>query len=165
MQFTFQIYEITVTSDSDWISIAQLVRHLQNIESHANNNNDAKNDLIHGCVSLLTSAPRRNWGQYRETLRKSKISIIFNCKINPKINNIISDKTNTAILAAIDASLFVVCLDSEQQNSSDLTRSAKEKLKQILCGGGPFLNGGNRWFDKTCQVTSNKLHIICVMKQ
>uniref|UniRef100_A0A0N5A0I5 Carn_acyltransf domain-containing protein n=1 Tax=Parastrongyloides trichosuri TaxID=131310 RepID=A0A0N5A0I5_PARTI len=77
-------------------------------------------------VGSLTCANRDTWAKARKNLEKSHIS---------------SDS-----LAAIDSSLFLLCLD-------DLNSTDPQELVQSLLIG---FNGANRWFDKCFQCIVDK---------
>uniref|UniRef100_A0A452H9Y4 Choline/carnitine acyltransferase domain-containing protein n=1 Tax=Gopherus agassizii TaxID=38772 RepID=A0A452H9Y4_9SAUR len=49
-------------------------------------------------------------------------------------------------------SLFTVCLDAPVLKVSD-ERYPSRVAAQMLHGGGSYSNSGNRWFDKTLQVS------------
>lgn len=62
------------------------------------------------------------------------------------------DKTNKESVRSIEKSIFTVCLDAPMPRvSDDIYRS--RVAAQMLHGGGSRWNSGNRWFDKTLQVS------------
>lgn len=72
-----------------------------------------------------------------------------------------SDRTNKDSVRAIQKSIFTVCLDAPMLRVSDemyLSRVAA----QMLHGGGTRWNSGNRWFDKTLQVSEFLRIIQCL---
>jgi len=64
----------------------------------------------------------------------------------------VPDKTNKDSVRAIQKSIFTVCLDAPKPSVSDMMYHNKVAA-QMLHGGGSRWNSGNRWFDKTLQVT------------
>lgn len=64
----------------------------------------------------------------------------------------VPDKTNKESVRAIQKSIFTVCLDAPKPRVSDEMYHNKVAA-QMLHGGGSRWNSGNRWFDKTLQVT------------
>lgn len=64
-----------------------------------------------------------------------------------------SDKTNKESVRAIQKSIFTVCLDAPMPRVSDEMYQSRVAA-QMLHGGGARWNSGNRWFDKTLQVSS-----------
>ncbi len=81
----------------------------------SSNNADSKG------IGILTSLPRNDWADIRETLFK------------------IDDK-NKENIKKIENSIFVVCLDEENPTTM-------EEISSMMLHG----NGKNRWFDKTLQ--------------
>lgn len=66
------------------------------------------------------------------------------------------DKTNKESVRVIEKSICTVCLDAPMPRvSEDIYKS--RVAAQMLHGGGSRLNSGNRWFDKTLQVTAGAL--------
>ena len=63
------------------------------------------------------------------------------------------DKTNKESVRAIQKSIFTVCLDAPMPQMSE-QRYQSRVAAQMLHGGGSRWNSGNRWFDKTLQVSS-----------
>jgi len=83
-------------------------------------------------VGIITATNRTDW------------SVAYNA--------LCQDPTNLSNLETIASALFIVCLDEETQNKSDVYRSLKDQFRQMLTGAGTKFNGSNRWFDKTLQV-------------
>ncbi|XP_046399953.1 carnitine O-palmitoyltransferase 2, mitochondrial-like [Ischnura elegans] len=77
-------------------------------------------------IAALTTLNRNCWASIRKRIREIS-------------------KANAESLQAIDASLFVLCLDDCCE------RDPPSLLHCILCG-----NGGNRWFDKSFNLIVNK---------
>ncbi len=69
------------------------------------------------------------------------------------VQTFLANSSNADALRVLETCLFVVCLDERVQNWTDLERSHKSNFEQMLHGHGPFMNGANRWFDKTIQVS------------
>ena len=67
------------------------------------------------------------------------------------------DKTNKKSVWAIQRSIFALCLDGAMPQVSDETYRSSAAV-QMLHGGGSQWNSGNRWFDKTLQVTRTRTH-------
>lgn len=65
------------------------------------------------------------------------------------------DKTNKESVRAIQKSIFTVCLDAPMPQVSDGLYQSRVAA-QMLHGGGARWNSGNRWFDKTLQVSSRQ---------
>ena len=63
-----------------------------------------------------------------------------------------ADKTNKESVRAIQKSIFSVCLDAPMPRVSDELYQSRVAA-QMLHGGGARWNSGNRWFDKTLQVS------------
>lgn len=62
------------------------------------------------------------------------------------------DDTNKRSVSAIQRSIFTLCLDGATPRVTEETYRSSAAV-QMLHGGGSQLNSGNRWFDKTLQVT------------
>ncbi|MED6282782.1 hypothetical protein CHARACLAT_001816 [Characodon lateralis] len=78
-------------------------------------------------IGLLTSDGRTEWAEARSVLMR--------------------ESTNRDSLDMIERCLCLVCLDEASgTEQSDTTRAA-----MMLHGGGPSMNGGNRWYDKPMQ--------------
>lgn len=56
-------------------------------------------------------------------------------------------------MRAIEKSIFTVCLDAPLASVSDDLYYSRAAA-QMLHGGGSRWNSGNRWFDKTLQVSA-----------
>lgn len=82
---------------------------------------------------LLTHGQRDTWANAYDNLMKS-------CK-------------NAESIAAIQKSLFVVCLDAYVSACSE--HKLNTQSNQILHGGTVCENAGNRWMDKTIQLVVN----------
>lgn len=69
------------------------------------------------------------------------------------------DKTNKESVRTIEKSICTVCLDAPMPRvSEDIYKS--RVAAQMLHGGGSRWNSGNRWFDKTLQVSADALKIL-----
>ncbi|KAL4640056.1 choline O-acetyltransferase-like [Arapaima gigas] len=78
-------------------------------------------------IGLLTSDGRTEWAEARALL--------------------IKDSTNRDSLDMIERCICLVCLD----NASGVELTDTNRALQMLHGGGPENNGGNRWYDKPMQ--------------
>lgn len=58
-------------------------------------------------------------------------------------------------MRAIQKSIFTVCLDAPMPRVSD-EKYQSRVAAQMLHGGGARWNSGNRWFDKTLQVSLDR---------
>uniref|UniRef100_A0A1I8B1B2 Choline O-acetyltransferase n=1 Tax=Meloidogyne hapla TaxID=6305 RepID=A0A1I8B1B2_MELHA len=66
------------------------------------------------------------------------------------------DKINQNSLEFVRSSIFVLCLDENNDNiNNDLNQMEKDGM-EILYGFGPKNNGINRWFDSTIQLIVSK---------
>lgn len=63
------------------------------------------------------------------------------------------DRINKESVLAIQRSIFTVCLDAPMPQVSDEMYRTRAAV-QMLHGGGSRWNSGNRWFDKTLQVSN-----------
>jgi len=69
------------------------------------------------------------------------------------------DKTNKESVRTIEKSICTVCLDAPMPRvSEDIYKS--RVAAQMLHGGGSRWNSGNRWFDKTLQVSADAQKIL-----
>ena len=69
------------------------------------------------------------------------------------------DKTNKESVRTIEKSICTVCLDAPMPRvSEDIYKS--RVAAQMLHGGGSRWNSGNRWFDKTLQVSADALKML-----
>ena len=71
-----------------------------------------------------------------------------------------SDKTNKESVRAIQKGIFTVCLDAPMPRVSDELYPSRVAA-QMLHGGGARWNSGNRWFDKTLQVSFRQVTLYC----
>ena len=124
------MYKMPIKSNDKWLNVQEVFELLSKIQKEAI---QCKEMPINERVSLLTSETRNVWFEAREEL----VNI---------------DKTNSEVLDTVESCLFIVCLDHELQNTTDVERSQKEMFKQMLTGSGCRYNGSNRWFDKTIQL-------------
>lgn len=69
------------------------------------------------------------------------------------------DKTNKESVRAIQKSIFTVCLDAPMPRVSDELYKSRVAA-QMLHGGGARWNSGNRWFDKTLQVSVRQIRSV-----
>lgn len=69
------------------------------------------------------------------------------------------DKTNKESVRAIEKSICTICLDAPMPRVSDDTYKSSVAA-QMLHGGGSHFNSGNRWFDKTIQVSADALKML-----
>uniref|UniRef100_A0A3Q1JF72 Carnitine O-acetyltransferase n=1 Tax=Anabas testudineus TaxID=64144 RepID=A0A3Q1JF72_ANATE len=122
----FQFFVLDVyNSDGSPLTVDQIYMQLEKIWNSSLQTNKEP-------IGILTSQHRNTWGK--------------------AYNNLIKDKTNKESVRAIQKSIFTVCLDAPMPRVSDelyLSRVAA----QMLHGGGARWNSGNRWFDKTLQVS------------
>ena len=70
------------------------------------------------------------------------------------------DSTNRDSLDMIERCIFVLCLDSPMgfppaEVGKPMDADDEPLAHQMLHGGGSHLNSGNRWFDKTMQVSTS----------
>lgn len=140
-------------SDGTPLTADQLCVQLERICSASANSNSEP-------VGILTTQHRDSWGKAYLNLIKgeptgrwlcyesyaslwsSLVTFCFVC----------ADKTNKESVLAIQRSIFTLCLDGAMPRvSNELYRSCA--AIQMLHGGGSQWNSGNRWFDKTLQVT------------
>uniref|UniRef100_A0A8C1W662 Carnitine O-acetyltransferase n=1 Tax=Cyprinus carpio TaxID=7962 RepID=A0A8C1W662_CYPCA len=122
----FQFFVLDVyNSDGSPLTVDQLYVQLEKIWNSSLQSNKEP-------VGILTSNHRNTWGK--------------------AYNNLIKDKTNKESVRAIQKSIFTVCLDAPKPRVSDEMYHNKVAA-QMLHGGGSRWNSGNRWFDKTLQVT------------
>ena len=107
-------------------------------------------------VGFLTTESRDVWGSAYQKLKKGDIISNFLNSIHCFIIilKIISDPTNNASLEAIQDAILVLCLDKHCRIENNLTPYSKMGA-QVLHGAGSENNSGNRWFDKTLQVSLN----------
>uniref|UniRef100_A0A7N6AXX0 Carnitine O-acetyltransferase n=1 Tax=Anabas testudineus TaxID=64144 RepID=A0A7N6AXX0_ANATE len=126
----FQFFVLDVyNSDGSPLTVDQIYMQLEKIWNSSLQTNKEP-------IGILTSQHRNTWGK--------------------AYNNLIKDKTNKESVRAIQKSIFTVCLDAPMPRVSDelyLSRVAA----QMLHGGGARWNSGNRWFDKTLQVSLRQI--------
>ncbi|TRY80456.1 hypothetical protein TCAL_08825 [Tigriopus californicus] len=127
-----QIYLMPVKKDGIWLDTEEIFQGLWTITQGAQTAPDIE---MHERVPVLTSQNRRKWGEARAHL--------------------VEDGGNKAVLEELETCLFLVCLDEDTQNPTDPERSFHSRFRQMLSGNGPFLNGTNRWFDKTMQLIAS----------
>lgn len=81
-------------------------------------------------IGLLTSDHRDNWGRAYQELMK--------------------DPLNKSSVEVIQKSLFILSLDDVVPNNDSYYNMS---CHQLITGGGASYNTGNRWYDKTVQVS------------
>ncbi|KAF2897173.1 hypothetical protein ILUMI_09001 [Ignelater luminosus] len=81
-------------------------------------------------VGILTSDDRDNWAKAYKILMQEEV--------------------NQRSVRTIQTSLFLVCLDSPMEYTTEDNRRTSAG-KQLIHGGGSNANAGNRWYDKTVQ--------------
>lgn len=69
------------------------------------------------------------------------------------------DKTNKESVRTIEKSICIICLDAPMPRVSDDIYKSRVAA-QMLHGGGSRWNSGNRWFDKTLQVSADGLSVL-----
>ncbi|XP_018325128.1 carnitine O-acetyltransferase isoform X2 [Agrilus planipennis] len=124
-----QFYQVQLfdTKECNMPSVKQLVTVLKQIVD--------KSRCMDDPVGILSGADRDSWAKAYQ--------------------NLVSVEYNRCSIAQIQKSLFVVCLD--QCVCPDGQESRKTLAgKQLIHGGGPNYNAGNRWFDKTIQFVISK---------
>eukprot|EP00095_Tigriopus_kingsejongensis_P012708 maker-scaffold22_size673200-snap-gene-5.47 protein:Tk12708 transcript:maker-scaffold22_size673200-snap-gene-5.47-mRNA-1 annotation:"choline o-acetyltransferase" len=127
-----QIFILPVKVSGTWLGAEEVFQNLWSIYEHARS--FPIQDYVNR-PTVLTSLNRRKWGKARNTL--------------------IRDDVNRGNLHEIEHCLFLICLDEETQNPTDVERSLTSRFRQMLSGNGPFSNGTNRWFDKTMQLVAS----------
>jgi len=123
------IYKLVVKRKGRWMRLEEMYSALLDLWEDTENQDVCP---LKDRVGVLTATNRLDWSSSYSLLE--------------------ADPTNKNILETISNALFIVCLDEESQNKSDVYRSLKDQFRQMLTGSGSKFNGTNRWFDKTLQV-------------
>lgn len=99
-------------------------------------------------VGILTTLKRDKWGEIRELLVK--------------------DETNRKMISTIEKSMMIICFDLDEidgcfnktiieggngEAHKTPSRDETSMAHQMIHGCGSDANSGNRWFDKTIQVS------------
>ncbi len=125
----FQFYSMPVYDQKTLQPLSEdvLVRSLQNIINHENNNKSEGDG-----VGILTADDRDSWGEARELLHPG----------------------NEDTFKAIENALFVVCLDPAFHAATNLDEDRMHTLtaQHAVHGQGLGNCTSNRWFDKAIQV-------------
>lgn len=147
--FVLDVYN----SDGSPLTVDQLHMQLEKIWNSSLQTNKEP-------IGILTSQHRNTWGKAYNNLIKGGQSTGHNnwlwCREKfARQRNCSSDKTNKESVRAIQKSIFTVCLDAPMPRVSDEMYQSRVAA-QMLHGGGARWNSGNRWFDKTLQVSVSK---------
>lgn len=147
--FVLDVYN----SDGSPLTVDQLHMQLEKIWNSSLQTNKEP-------IGILTSQHRNTWGKAYNNLIKGGRSTGPNTDFRFKVKfarqvNCSSDKTNKESVRAIQKSIFTVCLDAPMPRVSDEMYQSRVAA-QMLHGGGARWNSGNRWFDKTLQVSVSK---------
>lgn len=147
--FVLDVYN----SDGSPLTVDQLHMQLEKIWNSSLQTNKEP-------IGILTSQHRNTWGKAYNNLIKGGQSTGPNTDFRFKVKfarqvNCSSDKTNKESVRAIQKSIFTVCLDAPMPRVSDEMYQSRVAA-QMLHGGGARWNSGNRWFDKTLQVSVSK---------
>lgn len=147
--FVLDVYN----SDGSPLTVDQLHMQLEKIWNSSLQTNKEP-------IGILTSQHRNTWGKAYNNLIKGEQSTGPNTDFRFKVKfarqvNCSSDKTNKESVRAIQKSIFTVCLDAPMPRVSDEMYQSRVAA-QMLHGGGARWNSGNRWFDKTLQVSVSK---------
>lgn len=163
--FSLQFFVLDVyNSDGSRLTVDQLYMQLEKIWNSSLQTNKEP-------VGILTSQHRNTWGKAYNNLIKGRQNedqnfesicrnqgggVIERKYVREKMRFywvcLSSDKTNKESVRAIQKSIFTVCLDAPMPRVSDEMYPSRVAA-QMLHGGGARWNSGNRWFDKTLQVS------------